>query len=94
MISVRITLRLNDSRQRLVPYWRIKNAPDWVKNDPFTVQAVYQAIAMKPHLVTDGPITTPLLVRAGLRCDVPWPGYIEEVRSDVFLALGYRFGRL
>ena len=26
-----------------VPYWKIKNAPDWVKKDPFTVQAVFPA---------------------------------------------------
>lgn len=24
-----------------VPFWKIKNAPDWVKTEPFTVQAIF-----------------------------------------------------
>jgi uncharacterized protein (TIGR03435 family) len=38
-----------------VAYWKIKNAPDWVKTEPFTVQAVYP------------PSSTPAQVNAMLR---------------------------
>lgn len=27
-----------------VPFWKIKNAPDWVKTEPFTVQAHLRAL--------------------------------------------------